>query len=162
VVRGEARESLFKEEAGRYRVLHLATHGIVDERSPMYSALVLAAAPDDRDDGLLEARELMSLTLHADVAVLSACDSGSGGVRPGEGVVGLSWAFLVAGCPTTVVSRWTAESRATSRLMIEFHRRLVAGDSKPEALRRAQRSLMGDRRYAHPFYWAPFVVIGLP
>ncbi len=104
-VRGEARESLFKEVAGLYRVLHLATHGIVDERSPMYSALVLAAAPEDRDDGLLEARELMSLTLHADVAVLSACDSGSGGMRPGEGVVGLSWAFLVAGCPTTVVSR---------------------------------------------------------
>jgi len=77
-------------------------------------------------------------------------------------VIGLAWAFLVAGCPSTVVSQWEAESASTSILMIEFHRQLRAGVSKPEALRRAALALRRDRRYSHPFYWAPFIVVGAP
>jgi len=157
-----ATEKDFKHEASRYRVLHLATHGMYDDRDPMYSHLVLARDAGDDDDGLLEAREIVDLDLHAGLAVLSACETGRMRALGGEGMVGLSWAFLGAGCPETVVSMWPVESAATARMMIDFHRRLVAGASTPEALRRAEMALMGTRRYHHPRYWAPFVVVGAP
>jgi len=156
----DARESALKTIAGRYRIVHLATHGIVDDDSPLYSALVLATAKDDPDDGLLEMREIQDLQLNADLVVLSACDTARGKVYPGEGVVGLSWAFLSAGCPTTVVTQWKANSKSTSLLMIEFHRQIVASRSVAEALRRAESKIMKTPRYRHPFYWAPFIVVG--
>jgi CHAT domain-containing protein len=156
----EARESVLKRSIGSYRIVHLATHGIVDDDSPFYSALLLAASKDDRDDGLLEMREVRDLELNADLVVLSACDTARGKVYSGEGVIGLAWAFLGAGCPTTVVSQWKAASRATTLLMVEFHQRLLAGDTTAEAMRRAQRMLRRNPAYAHPLYWAPFVVVG--
>jgi CHAT domain-containing protein len=157
-----ARETLFKAEAGRYRILHIATHGMVDDHSPMYSCLVLG--PDERDDGLLEMREIVGLDLHADLAVLSSCDTARGRISRGEGVVGMAWAFLAAGCPTTVVSQWKVDSAATERLMIDFHLNLIRGhfQAKPDALRRAKLALMKNPRYRHPFYWAPFIVVGKP
>jgi len=161
VVTGDsARESLLKRVARHYRILHLATHGIVDDDSPLYSALVLATGAHDPDDGLLEMREISDLDLDADLVVLSACDTARGTVLRGEGIVGLSWAFLSAGCPTTVVSQWRTDSRATSLLMIEFHRQLEQHRSIAEALRRAELKLMRTTRYHHPFYWAPFIVVG--
>ena len=155
----EARETTFKSEAGAYRVLHVATHGTLDDRAPMYSALVFAT-DDGQEDGLLEAREIVQLRLDADLAVLSACDTARGGTGGGEGVIGLSWAFHVAGCPTTVTSQWKADSAATARLMISFHQSLLTGHSPAAALRDAQRALMKESRYAHPLYWAAFSVMG--
>ena len=155
-----ATETTLKAAAGRHRIIHLATHGIADSRWPMFSALLLA--PSAQDDGLLEAREVADMKLDADLVVLSGCDTAGGLIRSGEGVIGLSWAFLLAGCPTTVVSQWSAESKATSQLMIEFHRRLIGGLSAAEALRDAQLSVMRSGRYAHPFYWASFIVLGRP
>lgn len=151
-------ETLFKQRGGEFRVLHLATHGILDDRAPLYSSLLLA--PSAADDGLLEAWEILALDLHADLAVLSACDTARGRVGAGEGMIGMSWAFQAAGVPTLVVSQWRADSKATASLMVDFHRRLVAGDAPAEALREAQLALRRDRRYRHPFYWAPFVVVG--
>jgi CHAT domain-containing protein len=157
----EARESIFKREAPHYRILHVATHGILDDRAPMYSALVMASLPGARDeDGLLEAREISNLTLNADVAVLSACETARGRIGAGEGVVGMSWALMAAGCPTTVVSQWNAASGSTEGLMIEFHRQLLAGQRPAEALRSASLATRKNPRYAHPFYWATFVVVG--
>ncbi|MCU1246675.1 MAG: Tetratricopeptide 2 repeat protein, partial [Acidobacteria bacterium] len=157
----EARESIFKREAPHYRILHIATHGILDDRAPMYSALVMASSPAARDDdGLLEAREISDLVLHADVAVLSACETARGRIGAGEGVVGMSWALMAAGCPTTVVSQWSAASGSTEGLMIEFHRQLLAGQRPAEALRAASLATRKNPRYAHPFYWATFVVVG--
>jgi CHAT domain-containing protein len=158
-VGSEARESTFKRTAKSARIVHVATHGVIDDRAPLYSALLFAAGGGG-DDGLLEAREVLDLHLDADLVVLSACDSAGGKIGAGEGVVGLSWAFLVAGCQTLVVAQSPAESRATSRLMVEFHRQLSSGLSPAESLRRAQLALRKDPRFAHPFYWAPFVVIG--
>jgi CHAT domain-containing protein len=159
-VRKMATETVFKANAAKYRLLHLAVHGVVEDRSPLFSCLVLA--PDAQNDGLLEMREVIELQLHADLAVLSACDSGRGRIAPGEGVVGLSWAFLAAGCPATIVSQWKVDSAATAKLMVEFHRRLLAYGMrrKAEALRGAKLALLKDRRYRAPFYWAPFVLIG--
>lgn len=98
----DASETRFKAEAGKYRILHLATHGFLNDASPMYSALQLSA--DKQEDGRLEAWEIMNLSLQADVAVLAACETARGQIGKGEGMIGLSWAFLMGGCPTVVSS----------------------------------------------------------
>jgi CHAT domain-containing protein/Tfp pilus assembly protein PilF/ketosteroid isomerase-like protein len=167
-VGAEAREDRAKAEAGKYRILHLATHGILNDASPMYSQVVLSqSAADQNNDGLLEAWEIMKLDLKADLVILSACETARGRVGAGEGVIGLSWALFVAGCPTTVVSQWKVESVSTTELMTEFHRHLkaildnpAAKQSKAEALRQAALKLLRRKKYSHPFYWAAFVVIG--
>jgi CHAT domain-containing protein len=154
----EASEQTVKQLAGEARVIHFATHGIIDDASPLYSALVLGASGED--DGLLEAREVAELDIRADLAVLSACETARGRVGAGEGLIGLSWAFMVAGCPTTVVSHWNVASASTAELMLDFHRHLVRGHPPAEALRAAQLAMRRDPAHRHPFYWAAFVVVG--
>ena len=162
----DAREDRFKMEAGRFNVLHLATHGILNDASPMYSQIVLAQS-DKGEDGLLEAWEIMKLHLNADLVVLSACESGRGRVGVGEGLIGLTWALFVAGSPTSVVSQWKVDSASTTALMLEFHRNLRARGKYPnthvspaKALQEAALKLLRQKEYRHPFYWGGFVVVG--
>jgi CHAT domain-containing protein len=162
----EAREDRAKTEAGDFQVLHFATHGVLNNAAPLYSHLVLAQG-DKGEDGLLEAWELMQLDLHADLAVLSACDTARGRFGAGEGVIGLSWALFVAGVPSTVVSQWKVESASTRELMLNFYRGLIATSStapvaptKAEALRQAALKVMKSPETRHPFYWAGFVLVG--
>lgn len=158
----DAREDRVKSEASRARILHFATHGILNNESPMYSHLALAeGAPGE--DGLLEAWELMQLDLKADLAVLSACETARGRIGAGEGMIGLSWAMFIAGVPSIVVSQWKVESAGTRDLMVDFHRLLLATKSKTtktEALRQAALKLMKNPETSHPFYWAGFVLVG--
>jgi CHAT domain-containing protein/uncharacterized protein HemY len=161
----DASEDHFKSEANQYATLHIATHGILNDVSPLYSQLVLSPGTSGtREDGLLEAWEIMKLKLKADLAVLSACDTARGKIGSGEGMIGLSWALLVAGVPTTVVSQWKVESKSTSELMIQFHRALVneSKETFPIAAAFQQTALkfMQHPYYKHPFYWGGFVVIG--
>lgn len=159
----EAREGVVKTEASKFAVLHFATHGLLDNRNPMFSFLTLAqTAGDPNEDGLLEAREIINMDLHANLAVLSACQTARGWVGAGEGVIGMSWALFVAGVPTTVASQWKVDSASTTNLMIDFHRRLTTrpANAKAEALRQASLGLLRTDRYRHPFYWAGFVMIG--
>lgn len=168
--RSGAQESRFKSEAGEYKVLHLATHGFLDDASPMFSYLVLAPNLANQDeDGLLTANEIMSLELNADTAILSACETALGEYRAGEGVIGMTWAFLAAGVPTIVSSQWSVETLSTTQLMTEYHRVLknsrlnsgsADGAAKAEALRRAQLKLLKNEKYSLPYYWAGFNVIG--
>jgi CHAT domain-containing protein len=156
----EATERAMKEQAAQFDVLHIAAHAIADDDRPLYSGIVLAR-DSAAEDGLLEGREITRLDLRARLAVLSACSTAQGSVRPGEGLIGLSWAFLVAGCPTIVATQWRVPSESTARLMIEFHRELArGGTSSAVALRRAQMKVMKDPQYRHPFYWSAFVVVG--
>jgi CHAT domain-containing protein len=164
-VKDAASEDRFKAAAPRYGVLHVASHGLIDDANPMFSALVLAAsrgrsADGQSDDGLLEAREIADLQLSARLAVLSACDTGRGHIGNGEGLVGLAWAFLASGVPQLVVSKWKTDSEATAELMVLFHRELLAGRSAAEALRQAERALAQRPQFAHPYYWAAFAVVG--
>jgi CHAT domain-containing protein/Tfp pilus assembly protein PilF len=167
-VGAEAREDRVKTEAGHYRILQLATHGVLNNSNPMYSHIVLSQSTGSKDeDGLLEAWEIMNLDLKADLVVLSACETARGHIGAGEGVIGLTWAFFVAGSPTTVVSQWSVESASTTELMLNFHRHLKApgagpqyATTKAEALRQAQLTLLRTKRYQHPFFWAGFVVVG--
>ncbi|MBL8189002.1 MAG: CHAT domain-containing protein [Acidobacteria bacterium] len=160
-IASEASETRLKAEAAQARVLHFATHGVLSDSAPLYSHLMLAAN-DAREDGLLEAWELMRMDLRAELAVLSACETARGRVGAGEGLLGLTWALFVAGCPTTVASQWKVESASTAQLMIEFHRRLnmTPQSTKAEALRSASLKLLASEAYRHPFYWAGFVVMG--
>jgi CHAT domain-containing protein len=164
----EAREELIKEQSARYRILHLATHGILNDVSPMYSHVMLSQRPGkSEEDGLLEAWEMMNLDLNADLVVLAACETARGRAGAGEGVIGMSWALFVAGCPRTVVSQWKVEASSTTALMLEFHRKFKTryGGRQPavstaEAMRQAALKVMQNPEYAHPFYWGGFVVVG--
>ena len=166
-VGAQAAEERFKAEAGSYGVLHLATHGVVNDSNPMYSYVVLARGSKGKEDGLVEAWELMEMDLKTELVVLSACETGGGRVGAGEGMIGLSWALFMAGSPAAVVSQWKVESQGTTELMLEFHRNLLAVDakrkgstSKSEALRQAALKLMRNAQYRHPFYWAGFIAVG--
>jgi CHAT domain-containing protein len=159
-----AREETFKATASQYPVLHFAAHGVLDDANPLYSRLLLATESDS-EDGFLEAREIMKLDLHADLAVLSACQTARGQVGSGEGLIGMSWALFIAGTSTTVVSQWKVDSAGTARLMIDFHRNLQSEKGSlrsgtAEALRKAAIKLMADPKYRHPFFWSGFVVVG--
>jgi CHAT domain-containing protein/tetratricopeptide (TPR) repeat protein len=160
----EAREDRVKSEAVDARILHFATHGTLNNASPMYSHLVLAQGGAN-EDGLLEAWELMEMDLKAELAVLSACETARGRYGAGEGMIGLTWALFVAGVPATVVSQWKVESAGTRDLMMGFHRELRGRPgktrvSKAEALRLAALKLMENPATNHPFYWAGFVLVG--
>jgi len=159
-----AREETFKATASKYSVLHFAAHGVLDDLNPLYSRLLLATESES-EDGFLEAREIMKLDLHADLAVLSACQTARGQVSSGEGLVGMSWALFIAGTSTTVASQWKVDSASTARLMIDFHRNLQSEkgpvrSGTAESLRQAAIKLMADPKYRHPFFWSGFVVVG--
>jgi CHAT domain-containing protein len=160
----DATEGRFKGEAGAYSIVHVATHGILNNDDPMSSHLLLAPSGEgpSAEDGRLQARELLGLGLDADLVVLSGCETAKGRTGRGEGVIGLTWALFIAGVPTTVVSQWQVESESTERLMSGLHQRLAAtGATAPaEALRASAVSMLTSDQYRHPFYWAGFLVVG--
>jgi CHAT domain-containing protein/Tfp pilus assembly protein PilF len=162
---------------GQYRVIHLAAHGLLNESRPQFSGLVLSlprpasaeGAPGSAnprassEDGLLQAYEIFNMKLSADLVVLSACETGLGREIRGEGLVGLTRAFIYAGATAVVVSLWKVADASTAELMVRFHEHLLDGTrSRSEALRRAQLDLVEKSGFAHPFYWAPFVLVGRP
>jgi CHAT domain-containing protein len=165
LVRREADEKNFKTLAPQYATIHLATHGVLDNQDPLNSYLLLTKTEDETEnDGLLHAREIIDLDLDADLAVLSACETGKGRISSGEGVIGMSWAFLVAGARSVVVSQWRVNSVSTTHLMKDFYQTMARqtdlnGRNKSEAIREASLRLLKDRRYRHPFYWAGFVLV---
>jgi CHAT domain-containing protein len=160
----QASEDRLKKEVGEYDVLHLATHGIVNNSSPLYSHLLLAKPKHgEQEDGLLEAWEIMKLKIRTDLVVLSSCETALGKVGAGEGMLGLTWSLFVAGSAAMVVSQWKVDSESTAALMLEFHRNLkMKRFGKSEALRQAALKLRQDPMYRHPYYWAGFIVVGDP
>lgn len=138
----------------QYATIHVATHGVLDNREPLNSYLLLTKTDDETENlGLLHAREIIDLDLDADLAVLSPCETGNGRISPGEGVVGMSWAFLVAGARSLVISHWRVNSGSTARLMRNFYQAMarqsdVNGANKPQAIREASLRLLTDRATA--------------
>jgi len=160
-VRGQATEARFKAEAPRYRVLHVAGHGVLNDASPMHSYLLLASGDGKTEDGYLEAGELMQMDLGAELVVLSACDTARGAYAAGEGIIGFSWALFAARCRTQVVSQWKVDSAATSVLMRDFHRNVRHDRTKAaSALQKTIVAMLRTKQYRHPFHWAGFVVLG--
>jgi len=158
----DASERAFKrEDLARFRILHLATHGMSDPRVPARSGLLLAPGGAD-EDGLLQELEIVNLDLDADLVVLSACGSGLGRIVKGEGLVGVTRAFFYGGARRVVVSLWDIDDQSTAALMESFYRRLQAGTAPAWALRDAKREVARSDRPAHrfPYYWASFVMVG--
>ena len=121
------------------------------------------AAPLQRVYRWVSAKEIMQLKLQADLVILSACETGLGRIGTGEGMIGLTWAFMNAGAAATVVSQWEVRDDSTADLMIAFHRNLKSTkllQTKAEALRQAALAVMKNEKYRHPFYWASFVMVG--
>jgi CHAT domain-containing protein/tetratricopeptide (TPR) repeat protein len=164
-VRENASEGLLKsDDCGRFRILHFATHGLIDDRVPALSGLLLApgVAPDG-DDGYLRLNEIFHLKMNADLVVLSACETALGKVVRGEGMVGLTRAFFYAGARSVIASLWMVNDRSTALLMRGFHAQYLKGKDASAALRQAKVDLLEgkDLRYRHPFFWAPFVLMGM-
>jgi CHAT domain-containing protein/Tfp pilus assembly protein PilF len=158
-----SREALDDGELASYRVVHFATHGLINDRTPRLSGLVLSQV-DERGrpvDGFLRLYDLYNLSLDADLVVLSGCRTASGRAVRGEGLVGLTQGFLYAGARRVMASLWQVQDRATAELMARFYRALwVDGLEPAAALRAAQLSLAGDRRWRDPYYWAGFILQG--
>jgi CHAT domain-containing protein len=162
-VRDQALEGVLKADAGKFRILHLATHGFIDDRVPALSGLLLASggAPDG-EDGYLRLNEIFHLKMNADLAVLSACETALGKEIRGEGMVGLTRAFFYAGAQSVIASLWMVNDQSTALLMEDLHARHIKGEDASTALRRAKLGLLrgSDSRFRHPFFWAPFVLVG--
>lgn len=151
----------------QFRYVHFATHALVDEEYPARSAIVLSAPTGDQgdnkqEDGALQMAEVMRLKLNADLVTLSACRTGLGRMLYGEGIIGLTRAFLYAGAESVVVSLWNVNDIATASLMKAFYKNLKQGMNKDDALRQAKLELLRGQQPAwrHPYYWAPFVLVG--
>ena len=152
-------ENLKKERLKNYRYLHLATHGFANKNTPDLSGLLLAHKSPE--DGVLHLPEIYNLDLNADLVVVSACESGTGKLAKGEGLIGLTRGFLYAGARNLLVSLWRVNDWSTADLMLACYTQMMRGKSKAEALRDAKQHLMqSNPDYAKPYYWAPFILIG--
>ncbi|MFA9391796.1 MAG: CHAT domain-containing protein [Prolixibacteraceae bacterium] len=160
----DASETNFKLKAGNFDILHLAMHTIINDSIPMFSKLVFSSPNDTINDGYLNTQEIYNLKLDARLAVLSACNTGSGKMRTGEGVMSLSRAFLYAGCPSIVMTLWEVEDKVSAELMLNFYRYLFKGFTKPEALRKAKidHIKQSDPLKSHPYFWQGYILIGDP
>jgi CHAT domain-containing protein len=160
-----ATETAFKAEASTARFIHLATHGLLNTQNPLYSSIALT--PDAGNDGRMNAQEVFDLKLNAELVTISACETALGQVNDGEGVLGLGWMFLAAGSPSILVSQWSVNDASTSQWMKFFYQDLTNPQpktqySKAVSVQQAQIKMLHNPATAHPYYWAPFVLIGDP
>ncbi len=159
----QATEETIKAEIKLASILHLATHGIIDERSWSNSRLVLAKpSVSSGEDGALRAYEIAQMRLpNTRLVVLSACQSGVERFYRGEGMIGLGRAFLSAGAASVVASFWAVDSDVSADLMTDFHKQLKTY-SVSQALRHAQLNMLNSNnvQHRHPYYWAAFSTFG--
>jgi CHAT domain-containing protein len=144
------------------QIIHLATHGTFQDKKGEGLQSALAFAPSGQNNGFLSANEIIDLKLNASLAVLSACDTGRGEIT-GDGVIGLSRAFIGAGVPSLVVSLWKVDDESTKALMLQFYQNLLKSPDRAQALRQAMLSTQHQSdspRWAAPKYWAAFLLIG--
>jgi tetratricopeptide (TPR) repeat protein len=158
-----SRATALSPELSGYRIVHFATHGILDTRTPALSGLMLSRL-DERgtpQDGFLGLREVYNLRLGAELVVLSGCETALGKEVQGEGLVGLTQGFLYAGARQVAASLWRIEDRATAELMSRFYRGLLTDGLPPAAaLRQAQLAVRQEKRWRSPYYWSGFVLQG--
>jgi CHAT domain-containing protein len=158
------RDAALDRQLGDYRIIHFATHAFVDDNYPSRSKIVLSqfTAKGDAEDGNLTVPDIYKMHIKADLVVLSACKTALGVNTRGEGIVGLTGAFMQAGAPRVLVSLWAISDTAAADFMARFYRKLLGPDKLPPdvALRRTQIETWKDKRFKSPYYWAPFVLSG--
>ncbi|NES25285.1 MAG: CHAT domain-containing protein, partial [Symploca sp. SIO3E6] len=157
IIGSQATETAIVEQMSKARLIHLATHGLLNN---LYNADIpgaIALAPSSKDDGLLTASEILNLKLNAELVVLSACNTGQGRITS-DGVIGLSRSLFTAGVPSVIASLWKVPDEPTAFLMKNFYKNLRKKPDKAQALRQAMLTTMNE--YPHPKNWAAFTLIG--
>ena len=155
-------EVAFKKRASKYNILHFAMHTLINNEKPMLSKLVFYQDGDSIEDGMLNTYELFGMDLNAGLAVLSACNTGSGKLLKGEGIMSLARGFMYAGVPGIVMTMWAVEDQASAQIVTSFYSYLDKGMPKDEALRQSKLDMLaeGNMLRSHPYYWAAYVTIG--
>jgi CHAT domain-containing protein len=158
-----SRSAVTSGALSQYRFVHIASHGLVNPIHPELSSIALSLV--DRAgrplDGFLQTADIYNLKLNAELVVLSACETALGKEVRGEGLVGLTRAFMYAGSTSVMASLWTVSDRSTAELMTRFYQGMLVGKLRPAAaLREAQISLWKDSRWTRPYYWAAFTLQG--
>jgi len=153
----------FEQQAGDYKIIHVAAHGVFDPVNPIFSGLDLE--PDKHDDGRLRVFEILRLHLHTRLVTLSACETALGSgyfsqYPAGDDIVGLTRAFLYAGSSSVMASLWEVNDRSTLDFMRSFYNNLQKTD-EAGALRKAQLAMIESHgRFSQPYFWAPFILVG--
>ncbi len=157
----QATEPNFLSRAGDYSILHLATHSKANDRLGDQAYVAFAELDDGAENELLFNSELYNLRIKADMVVLSACETGIGELNQAEGIISLARGFSYAGAKSIVSTLWAVNDAATEEIMVNYYANLAEGQTKDAALRMAKlRFLDTHQGEAHPFYWAPFVIVG--
>ena len=158
-----SRATATSPELSRYRIIHFATHGVLDLDHPELSGLILSMVDEkgEPQDGYLRLHEIYNLNLPAELVVLSACQTGVGKQIKGEGLIALTRGFMYAGAKSVVASLWKVDDAATSELMAEFYKQMFTNKLKPAAaLQAAQVKMSHLKRWHSPYYWAGFFIQG--
>jgi CHAT domain-containing protein/Flp pilus assembly protein TadD len=158
-----SRRAALSPDLGQYRIVHFATHGLLNSAQPELSGLVFSLLDEQGrpQDGFLRLHEIFNLKLNADLVVLSACQTGLGREIRGEGLIGLTRGFMYAGAPRVVASLWQVDDLATAELMKRFYRGMLKDGLRPTAaLRAAQLEMAKQKRWAAPYFWAAFTLQG--
>jgi CHAT domain-containing protein len=156
-------DNLGARDVSKYRIIHVATHGLLNAERPQFTGVVLSLVGNKTHDGFVRTDEVFNLRLGSPLVMLSACETGLGKEKRGEGVMGLTRAFMYAGAPTVGVSLWSVADKSTADLMTDFYKRLLStseSTTSSGALRGAQLAMISGKKYSAPFYWAPFVLVG--
>ncbi|MDP4187480.1 MAG: CHAT domain-containing protein, partial [Bacteroidota bacterium] len=158
----KATKTAFNTFANDYDVLHLAMHAVINDENPMFSTLVFASDNPGSSMGLLNTFEIYNQDLHARMAVLSACNTGKGQLRKGEGMISLARGFAYAGVPSIVMTLWSVNDNSSAKLMTGFYSFLAKGADKASSLRNAKLNYIQQASVlkSHPFYWAGYVLTG--
>jgi CHAT domain-containing protein len=160
----EATEGNFRKNVEKYDILHLAMHAFINDSLPAFSSFAFTQkqTDDPTKDGILNTADIYNLRLNAKLTVLSACNTGAGQLKKGEGIMSLARGFLYAGCPAIIMSLWEVEDESGTQIMTSFYKNIKKGKSKDESLRSAKLEYLetANSRKAHPHYWLGFVSIG--
>jgi CHAT domain-containing protein len=162
-----------ENEINKYKIVHFSTHGLLNDDNPLFSGVLLTGSGDD-DDGILKAYEIINMNISSYLVTLSACNTGLGKYSKGMGITGLARSFMHAGAKNLIVSLWSVDDKATSVIMNEFYKNLIPENKIiSDSLKNSQLFIMnktdtikdknGDPviiTYMHPFFWAPFIIIG--
>jgi CHAT domain-containing protein/Tfp pilus assembly protein PilF len=157
----QAKEGAFKKFPLKdYRILHFAAHSLIDDQKPMRSAVVLSMESEDAEDGFLQMREIYETPIHADLVVLSSCQTGLGRFVRGEGIEGMNRAFFTAGASAVLMTLWSINDQAGVPFMERFYRRLRSSETIEQAIQTAKKEMINSPYYSHPFYWAGYIISG--
>lgn len=156
-----ATKEAFLQHANQYKIIHLSTHGKADDQQGDYSYLAFSKEPKDSSHKLLYNRELYLLSLESDLVVLSACETGIGTLKKGEGIISMARGFSYAGTRSIITSLWSVDDKKTMELMTSFYENIKDGMKKDRALHLAKLDFISNHTVdAHPFYWSAFIPIG--